>query len=46
MATPFVQTVNRGQKHLPRKHFLHTVASVLILREDLDDTFKREKLGN
>jgi len=44
--TELAQTVNKGQKHLPRKRFLYTVASVLILREDLDNTFKRQKLGN
>lgn len=44
--TELAQTVNKEQKHLPRKCFLHTVASVLIFREDLGNTFKRQKLGN
>lgn len=38
--TELAQTVNKGQKYLPRKHFLHAVASALMLRVDLDNTFK------
>lgn len=44
--TELAQTVDKGQKHLPRKHFLHIVACALILKEDLDNTSKRQKLGN
>lgn len=43
--TEVAQTVDKGQKRLPRKHFLHTVASVLILTEDPDNTVKRQKLA-